>query len=187
MMDHEANLDWLKSEIMVSVAGPIAERNTSREMTLERVVAIHEAGHVVAQFLLGKRLRGASIIPWPGHSLGRAASRKPTPEDFKRSHPTDEKMAKDYAYLGDFDLSEIEAATGQLLIDHWPLVRRLADVLLERKVMSGRCARSLLHKAQRKQLRRARVVAEKDRRNQLVWDAEMRRAVSQGAGQMIAA
>jgi uncharacterized membrane protein YfbV (UPF0208 family) len=93
-------------------------------------------------------------------------------------------MAKDYAYLGGFDLAQIEAATGQLLIDHWPLVRRLADVLVERKVMSGRSVRSLLYKAQRKQLRRARIVAEKDRRNQLVWAAELRRAVT---GQMIAA
>jgi len=187
MTDHEANVEWLKGEIMVSVAGPIAERNTSREMTLERVVAIHEAGHVVAQFLLGKRLRGVSIIPWPGHSMGRAASRKPTREDFREPPVTDEKKAKDYAYLGGFDLSEIEAATGQLLIDHWPLVRRLADVLLERKVMSGRSVRSLLYKAQRKQLRRARIVAEKDRRNQLVWAAERRHAVSRGSGQLAVA
>jgi hypothetical protein len=175
---------WLKGEIMVSLAGRIAERNTCLQMTLEHVVAIHEAGHVVAQFLLGKRLRGVSIIPWPGHSLGRAASRKPTPEDFQKPPESDERRAKDYAYLGGFDLSEIEAATGQLLIDHWPLVRRLADVLLERKVMSGRSVRSLLYKAQRRQLRRARTVAEQDRRNQLVWAAERRRMVT---GQLTAA
>ena len=187
MTDHEANVEWLKSEIMVSVAGPIAERNTSREMTMERVTAIHEAGHVVAQFLLGKRLRGVSIIPWPGHSLGRAASRKPTPEDFQKPPTTDEQKAKDYAYLGGFDLSEIEAATGQLLIDYWPLVRRLADVLLERKVLSGRSVRSLLYKAQRKQLRRARTVEEKDRRNQLVWTAERQRMVGHGDRQLTVA
>lgn len=187
MTDHESNLEWMKGEIMVSLAGPIAERNTSREMTLERVVAIHEAGHVVAQFLLGKRLQGVSIIPWPGHSLGRAASRKPTPEDFQKPPTTDEQRTKDYAYLCDVDLAVIEEATSQLLIDHWPLVRCLADVLLERKVMSGRSVRSLLYKAQRKQLRRARIVAEKDRRNQLLWAAERRMIVRQGVGQMIAA
>lgn len=184
MTQHQASLEWLKGEIMVLLAGPIAERNTWLQMTLEHVVAIHEAGHVVVAFLLGKRLRGVSITPWPGHSLGRAVSRKPVPEDFQKLPVTDEKKAKDYAYLGGFDLSEIEAATGQLLIDHWPLVRRLADVLLERKVISGRSARSLLYKAQRKQLRRARIVAEKDRRNQLLWAAERRRMVT---GQLTAA
>jgi hypothetical protein len=187
MTEHDSNLEWLKGEIMVFLAGPIAERTSCRCMTLEHVVAVHEAGHVVVAFLLGKRLRGVSIIPWPGHSLGRTVSRKPTPEDLKAPHPTDEKMAKDYAYLGGFDLAQIEAATGQLLFAQWPLVRCLADVLLERKVMSGRCVRSLLYKAQRKQLRRARIVAEKDRRNQLVWAAERRRMVNQGTGKLMVA
>jgi hypothetical protein len=141
-------IEWARREIMIFVAGPIAERITCRRETVERVVAVHEAGHVVVQFLLGKRLAGASIVPWPGHSLGRAASRKPTPEDFKEPPTTDEQMASGLAHLGGLDRAQIEASTEALLADHWPLVRRLADVLVERKVISARRARRLLYKAQ---------------------------------------
>ena len=176
-----SGIEWAVREIMISVGGPIAERMTCRRESVERVVAVHEAGHVVVQFLRGKRLAGASIVPWPGHSLGRAASRKPTPEDFKEPPTTDEQMASGLAHLGGLDRVQIEASTEALLADHWPLVRRLADVLLERKELSARCTRRLLYKTQRKELRRARTVAEKDRRNQQAWAAETRKALGQVA------
>ena len=166
---------------MISVAGPIAERMTCRRETLERVVAVHEAGHVVVQFLRGKPLHGVSIIPWPGHSLGRTASRKPTPEDLKEPWPSDEQMAASLASLGGLDRMQIEVSTEALLSEHWPLVRRLADVLVELKVISARRTRRLLYKAQRKELRRARTVAEKDRRNQKAWAAEVRGALGRVA------
>lgn len=164
-------IEWARREIMIFVAGPIAERITCRRPTVEAVVAVHEAGHVVVQFLLGKPLAGASIVPWPDHSLGRATSRNPAPEDLKEPWPTDARMAQGLAFLGGLDLASVEAATEALLADHWPLVRRLADALLERKVISARRARRLLYKAKRKDLRRARIVTEKDYRNQQAWVA----------------
>jgi len=176
-----SGIEWAAREIMISVGGPIAERMTCRRESVERVVAVHEAGHVVVQFLRGKRLAGASIVPWPGHSLGRAASRKPTPEDFKEPPTTDEQMAAGLAHLGGLDRAQIEATTEALLSEHWPLVRRLADVLVECKVISARRARRLLYKALRKELRRARTVAEKDRRNHRAWAAEMHKALGQVA------
>ena len=93
-------IEWARREIMIFVAGPIAERITCRRQTVEAVVAVHEAGHVVVQFLLGKPLAGASIMPWPGHSLGRATSRNPAPEDLKEPWPTDARMAEGLAFLG---------------------------------------------------------------------------------------
>ena len=113
--------------------------------------------------------------------LGRAASRKPTAEDLKEPWPTDEQMAAGLASLGALDRAQIEAETEALLVEHWPLVRRLADVLVERKVISARRTRRLLYKALRKELRRARTVAEKDRRNQQAWAAETRKALGQVA------
>jgi hypothetical protein len=64
-----------------------------------------------------------------------------------------------------------------LLSAHWPLVRSLADVLVERKVVSGRRARQILFRAYREDLRRWRIVAEKDRRHQQVWAAELRQSL----------
>jgi hypothetical protein len=173
-------VEWAAREIMVAVAGPIAEKIGLRS-TLEELVGVHEAGHVVAQFILGRRLAGASIIPWEGHSLGRASSRKPTPEDLKTPWPTDEQKARDYAMLGGLDLPELEGATEKLLCDYWPLVRRLGQALVERKEISGRRARQILFRALRKDLRRSRVLAEKDRRNQAAWRAELRRALGRVA------
>jgi len=175
-----SGIDWAVREIMVSVAGPIAEKIGHRP-TVEEVVGVHEAGHVVMQFLLGKRLAGASIVPWEGHSLGRASSCKPTPELLTTPLYTDEQKAGDFAHLAGLDLAEMEAATEDLLSAHWPLVRVLADVLVERKVVSARRARQILFGAYRKQFRRWRIVAEKDRRNQQAWAAELRRALGQGA------
>ena len=172
-----SSIEWAIGEVMVLVAGPIGERMSGRRPTLEHVVAVHEAAHVVVAFLRGQRLHGVSIIPWPGHSLGRTTSRQPTPEDLRKPWPADEQKARDYARLGGFDLAAIEATTEKLLSDHWPLVRRLADALLERKVLSGRRIRRLLYRAQRKEMRRAQVLAEKDRRGQQVWAAEMRTAL----------
>lgn len=159
-----SGIEWAIREIMVSVAGPIAEK-IGRRPTLEALVGVHEAGHVVAQFLLADRLAGASIILWPGHSLGRASSCKPTAELLKRASYTDEQKSKDYAMLTNLDLAEAEAATKEMLFAHWPLVRRLADALVARKEISGRRCRQILFKALRKNLRRARDLAEKDRRN----------------------
>jgi hypothetical protein len=84
-------------------------------------------------------------------------------------------------FLGDLDRAQIDASTEDLLTDHWPLVRRLAQVLVERKEISGRRTRQLLFRAQRKELRRARAVAEKDRRNQQTWAAEIRQALGRVA------
>jgi hypothetical protein len=177
---HLTGIEWATREIMVSVAGPIAEK-TGRRPTVEGVVAVHEAGHVVVQFLLGKRLACASIIPWEGHSLGRASSCKPTPEILQKPVITDERKAKDYAQLAGLDLAQVEAATEELLTDHWPLVRVLAAALVERKVVSGRRARQILFGAYRKQFRRWRTVAEKDRRNQQAWSAGLRQALGRVA------
>jgi hypothetical protein len=92
---------------MVAVAGPISEKIGPR-CTVEEAVGVHEAAHVVIQFLLGCRLRGASIIPWEGHSLGRASSRKPTPEDLQTPLYTDDQVAHDYALLGGLNRAELE-------------------------------------------------------------------------------
>ena len=171
-------IEWATREIMVAVAGPISEKIGPR-CTVEEAVGVHEAAHVVIQFLLGCRLRGASIIPWEGHSLGRASSRKPTPEDLKTPLYTDDQMAHDYALLGGLNRAELEAATEKLLCSYWPLVRRLARALVERKVIAGRRCRQILFRALRKDLRRSRIVAEEDRRNQAAWSAELRWALGQ--------
>jgi len=175
-----SGIEWGVREIMISLAGPIAEKIGIRS-TVEAVVGVHEAGHVVVQFLLGKQLAGASIIPWEGHSLGRASSCKPTPEILKEPLYTDEQKSKDYALLANVDLAEVEAATEELLSAYWPLVGVLADALVQRKVVSGRRARQILFRAHRKDLRRWRAVAEKDRRNQQAWAAELRLALGQVA------
>jgi hypothetical protein len=113
--------------------------------------------------------------------LGRTTSRKPTPEELKKPCPIDKQKAKDYAFLGGLDLAEVEAEADKLLCAYWPLVRRLAQALVERREISGRCIRQILLRALRKDLRRARAIAEKDRRNQQAWAAELRRALSQVA------
>ena len=94
---------------------------------------------------------------------------------------TDERKARDYAQIAGLDLAQVEAAAKDLLSAHWPLVRMLAEALVERKVVSGRRARQILFRALRKDLRRWRIVAEKDRRNQQAWRAELRRALGQVA------
>jgi hypothetical protein len=57
----------------------------------------------------------------------------------------------------------------------------LGQALVERKEISGRRARQILFRALRKDLRRSRVIAEKDRRNQAAWAAELRRALGRVA------
>jgi len=175
-----SGIEWAAREIMVAVAGPISEKIGLRS-TVEEIVGVHEAAHVVIQFLLGRRLHGASIVPWEGHSLGRASSRKATPEDLKTPLYTDDQMAHDYALLGGLNRAELEAATEKLLCAYWPLVRRLARALVERKEISGRRCRRLLFRAMRKDLRRSLIVAEKDRRNQAAWSEELRRALERVA------
>jgi len=176
-----SGIDWAAREIMVSVAGPLAEKIGGR-LTVEEMVGVHEAGHVAMQFLLGKRLAGASIIPWEGLSLGRASSCKPTPEMSRTPLCTDEQRADDFAQLAGLDLAQVEAAAEELLCAHWPLVRVMADALVERKVVSGRRARQILFAAYRKDLRRWRIVAETDRRNQQAWGAEFRLKLPPRAG-----
>jgi hypothetical protein len=56
-------------------------------------------------------------------------------------------------------------------------VRRLARALVGRKEISGRRCRGLLFRAMRKDLPRSRAVAEKDRRHQQAWGAELRQAL----------
>jgi len=171
-----SGVEWAAREIMVAVAGPIAEKIGFRS-TVEEMVGVHEAGHVVAQFLLGRRLAGASIIPWEGHSLGRASSRKPTPEMLEKPWPTDEQRAHDFALLGGLDLPELEAATEKLLCAYWPLVRRLAQALVVRKEVSRRRAGQILLRAMRKDLRRARALAERDRREQEAFTVTFQNAL----------
>jgi hypothetical protein len=112
-----SGVEWAAREIMVAVAGPISEKIGPR-CTVEEAIGVHEAAHVVIQLLLGRRLAGASIIPWEGHSLGRAGSRKRRPEDVEIY--TDDQMAHDYALLGGLDRAELEDATEKLLCAYWP-------------------------------------------------------------------
>jgi hypothetical protein len=93
---------------------------------------------------------------------------------------TDEQKARDYAQLAGLDLAEVEAAAEELISAHWPLVRALAEALVERKVVSARRARQILFAAYRKELRRWRTVAEQDRRNQQGCAAVLRTAPSAG-------
>jgi hypothetical protein len=79
---------------------------------------------------------------------------------------TDEQKARDYALLGGLNRAELAAVTEKLLADYWPVVRRLAQALVERKEISGRRARQILFRAMRKDLRRARALAERDHREQ---------------------
>ena len=169
-------VEWAAREVMVAVAGPIAEKIGLRS-TVEEMVGVHEAGHVVAQFLLGKRLAGASIIPWEGHSAGRASSRKPTPEDFQTPVYTDEQRAHDYALLGGLDRAALESATEKLLSDYWPLVRRLGRALLEPKVLGASRCRQILFRALQKDLRRARALQERDRREQEAFAVILQKAL----------
>jgi hypothetical protein len=169
-----SGIEWTAREIMVAVAGPISEKIGPR-CTIDEIVALHEAAHVVLEFLLGRRLHGASIVPWEGHSLGRASSRKPTLGDLKTPWPSDDQTARDYSMLAGLDRAELEAATEKLLCDYWPLVRRLARALVERKEISARSCRRILLAAMRKDLRRSRAATEKDLRNQAAWGAELRR------------
>jgi len=87
----------------------------------------------------------------------------------------------DCALRGGLDLPELHAATEKLLCAYWPLVLRLARALVERKEISGRRCRQILFRALRKDLRRSLIVAEKDRRNQQAWGAELRAAMGRVA------
>lgn len=119
---HPSGIEWGVHEIIgFHGGGRFAERIGPRPK-VEAVVAVHEVGHVVIQFVLGKRLAGASIIPWEGHSLGRASSRKPTPELLKNFCARTSKR-KDFALVTGVDLSEVEASTEKLLADYWSLAR----------------------------------------------------------------
>lgn len=169
-------VEWAAREVMVAVAGPIAERIGIRS-TVEEMVGVHEAGHVVAQFLLGKRLAGASIIPWEGHSAGRASSRKPTPQDFQTPLYTDQQRAHDYALLGGLDRAALEATTEKLLCAYWPLVRCLGQALLEPKVLNARRCRQILFRAMRRDLRRSRALQEQDRRAHKAFAAIFQKAI----------
>jgi hypothetical protein len=66
------------------------------------------------------------------------------PEDFLEPLYTDDQKARDYALITGLDRAELEAATEKLLCAYWPLLRSLAAVLVERKVVSGRRARQIL-------------------------------------------
>jgi hypothetical protein len=169
-------VEWAAREIMVAVAGPISEKIGPR-CTVEEAVGVHEAAHVVIQFLLGRRLAGASIIPWEGHSLGRASSCKPTPEDLKTPWPSDDQTARDYSLLAGLDRAELEAATEKLLCAYWPLVRRLARALVSAKRSPAAAADGCCSQRCPRNLRRSRAVAEKGWRNQEAWAAELRRAL----------
>jgi hypothetical protein len=67
---------------------------------------------------------------------------------------TDAHKASDLSQLAGLDLAQVNAAAEELLCAHWPLVRAL-----------------------QKDLRRCRIVAEKDRRSQQAWAAALRRAL----------
>jgi hypothetical protein len=92
---------------------------------------------------------------------------------------SDQERIDSYMHIGGphYDLAEIEAFVTTLLIDFAPLVRRLAAVLMERKSMSARACRRVLFKAMRKDLRRAKIVAEKDRRAQAAFTLERKQAI----------
>jgi len=148
-----SSLEWAIQIIQTSLAGPAAEHMCFRS-TVEEIVAHHEAGHAVASFLLGRRFAEISIVPRPD-SNGRVIYNRGTPGDSAPIQP-DREIADSFGCVAAVDVSEIERATRTTIADHWPMVRRLADELIERKVLSGRRARQILYKAQRKEMRRAR-------------------------------
>jgi hypothetical protein len=171
-----SGLEWGIREIMISVAGPAAEQISSARSTVDGIVAVHEAGHVVMQFLLGARLEGASIVPWPGHSLGRASARRRGPIELETPSRSDAEVSSDYARLAGVELSRVETAALELLAEYWPLVRALAARLVERKVISGRRTRQILFRGLRKDVRRARALAQADRRRQQETERQFRAA-----------
>jgi hypothetical protein len=170
-----ADFAWGLREIMVTAAGPIADKMCPC-LTFEAEVARHESAHVLVEFMTGARMRGASIIVAPGHSGGRTSNRMPPPDAIPIS---DQERIDSYMHIGGphYDLAEIEAFVTTLLTDFAPLVRRLAAVLLERKSMSARACRRVLFKAMKKDLRRAKIVAEKDRRAQAAFALERKQAI----------
>jgi hypothetical protein len=155
--------------MMIAFAGPVSRRLHSCPLTREDSVATEEAAHAVAAFILGRRFLEVSIIPDESTS-GRVMfhRRRPEPqvEAFCIWRPSDEQIIGELTEgLRIKDSSPIERATENLLLENWPMVRHLARYLLECKVLTGRQTRRLLLRAQRKQLRRAQAVIEKDRRN----------------------
>jgi hypothetical protein len=164
---------WGRRQLAIFYAGIVADKMCgfpSGEANIGR----HEACHVTIQFLLAAPIRGASIIPVDGHSAGRASSHLPAPGE--KSISDEEHIAAFKLLGGDhFDLAEIERFTTALLFDYMPLVRRLAAALLERKSISARRCRQILFRAMKKDLRRARIVAEKDRRAQAAFAAVLRK------------
>lgn len=169
--------EWGRRRLAVLYGGLIAEKMPPC-VSIEQNVSRHEACHCTVSFLTSELpLGGASIIPVAGHSAGRTSNRLPGPGEKSIS---DKEWVSGLKLLGgdQFDLAEIERFTTQLLTDYQPLTRRLAGVLLERKVLTGRQVRRILLKALKKDLRRAKIVAEKDRREQaafaLVLEKELR-------------
>jgi hypothetical protein len=162
-------LAWGCRRLAILSAGPIANK-MCRYPSGAANIARHEACHVTIQFLLGAGLEveGASIIPVAGHSAGRASNRLPPPGDQSLS---DERQIADLKLLGGahFDLDEIEQFVTAMLFDYMPLVLRLAAALVEHRVLTARRCRQILFRALRKDLRRARALAERDRREQAAF------------------
>ena len=97
-----------------------------------------------------------------------ASSHLPPPGEKSETDQQQIDQIQPVMVLGDpdFDLDEIEQFVTQLLFDYMPLVLRLAAALVERKVLTARRCRQILFRALRKDLRRARALAERDRREQ---------------------
>ena len=173
-------IEWARAEIMVSGRGPDRreDRPPSDGGSRGRRSRGRPCGDAVPA---GPSARGREHHPVGRSFLGTGQLLQADTGAAEQALVTDEQRAQDFALLGGFDLAEIEAATEKLLSDHSPMVRRLADVLVERKVLSGRRARQFLYKAQRKTVTPLAAVAEKDRRNQQVWAAEMRQSLGQVA------
>jgi hypothetical protein len=161
--DAGGGLQWAIATIQIALAGPIAQRMCHRQSD-EEIVAFHESGHAVMCFLLGKRFAEASIVPEQG-SLGRVVySRgKPGAEPSPPWMSRDDKVVENFSELA--GVGNLEPKTADVIAENYSLVRRLAEELLVRKVISGRRGRQILLRAQRKELRRVRAMKERDRRN----------------------
>ena len=158
---------WGRRQLAILLAGPVADKMPPC-VTIDDHVSRHEACHCTLAFITAAPLDGASIIPVPNHSAGRASSHLPPPGEKSETDQQQIDQIQPVMVLGDpdFDLDEIEQFVTQLLFDYMPLVRRLAAALVERKVLTARRCRQILFRALRKDLRRARALAERDRREQ---------------------
>lgn len=146
--------------IMISLAGPLAERRKHREIECagqpdaegwrrfydpKIPLAIHEAGHAVARLVLGEPVRLVSIRPLP-NSLGRVVGGdEPVEPDYDApAGSSDHRHVVDRLRLlwlahgspGWRDLRAIlrrlRGETEALLDCHWHQVERLAGCLLVR-------------------------------------------------------